>query len=65
MDRLRFGIFLSQFHRAGEKPTLALQRDLEHVEHLYQCDYDEAYIVEKHYSGIEFIDLLEIYNTSV
>ena len=34
MDRLRFGIFLAPFHPAGENPTLALQRDLELVEHL-------------------------------
>ena len=34
MDRLRFGTFLAPFHPAGENPTLALQRDLELVEHL-------------------------------
>ena len=32
MSRLRFGTFLAPFHRAGENPTLALQRDLELIE---------------------------------
>ncbi|MBB3050847.1 hypothetical protein FHS23_001870 [Prauserella isguenensis] len=44
MDRLRFGTFLAPFHPAGENPTLALQRDLELVEHLDACGYDEAWI---------------------
>ena len=34
MSRLRFGIFMAPFHPAGENPTLALQRDLELIEHL-------------------------------
>jgi limonene 1,2-monooxygenase len=44
MDRLRFGTFLAPFHPAGENPTLALQRDLELVEHLDRLGYDEAWI---------------------
>jgi limonene 1,2-monooxygenase len=27
--RMRFGIFMAPFHRLGENPTLALERDLE------------------------------------
>ncbi len=26
--RMRFGIFLAPFHRVGENPTVALDRDL-------------------------------------
>jgi hypothetical protein len=27
-DRLRFGMFMAPFHRAGENPTLALEPEL-------------------------------------
>jgi limonene 1,2-monooxygenase len=27
-DRLRFGIFMAPFHRAGENPTLAIEREI-------------------------------------
>ena len=40
MSRLRFGTFLAPFHRAGENPTLALQRDLELIEHLDRLGID-------------------------
>ena len=33
-DRMKFGIFMGPFHRAGENPTLALERDLELVQWL-------------------------------
>jgi len=33
MAKLRFGYFIAPFHRAGTNPTLALQRDLEFIEH--------------------------------
>ena len=61
MDRLRFGIFLAPFHPAGENPTLALQRDLELVEHLDRLDYDEAWIGEHHSAGSEIIASPEIF----
>lgn len=34
MTKLRFGYFIAPFHRAGANPTLALQRDLDFIEHL-------------------------------
>ena len=34
MAKLRFGYFIAPFHRAGTNPTLALQRDLEFIEHV-------------------------------
>src|SRR5690348_3657788 len=61
MDRLRFGTFLAPFHPAGENPTLALQRDLELVEHLDRCGYDEAWIGEHHSAGTELIGSPEIF----
>src|SRR5918992_1532636 len=61
MDRLRFGTFLAPFHPAGENPTLALQRDLELVEHLDRLGYDEAWIGEHHSAGSEIIASPEIF----
>ena len=61
MDRLRFGTFLAPFHPAGENPTLALQRDLELVEHLDRLGYGEAWIGEHHSAGTELIASPEIF----
>lgn len=61
MSRLRFGIFLAPFHPAGENPTVALQRDLQLVEHLDRLDYDEAWIGEHHSAGTEIIASPEIF----
>lgn len=60
-DRLGFGIFLAPFHRAGENPTLAIQRDLELVAHLDQLGYDEAWVGEHHSAGSEIIASPEIF----
>ena len=61
MSRLRFGTFLAPFHRAGENPTLAIQRDLELMEHLDALGYDEAWIGEHHSAGSEIIASPEIF----
>ncbi|NMI01268.1 LLM class flavin-dependent oxidoreductase [Pseudonocardia acidicola] len=61
MSRLRFGTFLAPFHAAGQNPTLALQRDLELVEHLDRLGYDEAWIGEHHSAGSEIIASPEIF----
>src|SRR3954467_8854783 len=61
LDRVRFGPFLAPFHPAGENPTLALQRDLELVEHLDRLGYDEAWIGEHHSAGTELIGSPEIF----
>ncbi len=60
-DRLRFGIFMAPFHPAGENPTLALQRDLELIEHLDMLGFDEAWIGEHHSAGSEIIASPEIF----
>ncbi len=51
--RLRFGIFLAPFHKPGINPTLALQSDLELVQWLDRCGYDEAWFGEHHSAGTE------------
>ncbi len=53
--RMKFGLFLAPFHYVGEHPTLALQRDVELIEHLDALGYDEAWIGEHHSFGREII----------
>ncbi|QBF29967.1 LLM class flavin-dependent oxidoreductase [Thalassococcus sp. S3] len=60
-NRLRFGIFLAPFHKPGINPTLALHNDLELIEHLDRCGYDEAWIGEHHSAGSEIIASPEIF----
>lgn len=60
-DRLGFGLFLAPFHRLGENPTWALQRDLELVQHLDRLGYDEAWIGEHHSAGYEIIASPEVF----
>jgi limonene 1,2-monooxygenase len=60
-DRLRFGIFMAPFHPSGENPTLALERDLDLVEHLDRLGWDEAWIGEHHSAGSEIIASPEIF----
>jgi limonene 1,2-monooxygenase len=60
-DRLSFGIFMAPFHREGENPTLAIQRDLELVEALDHLGYGEAWIGEHHSAGWELIASPEIF----
>ena len=61
MSRLRFGTFLAPFHKPGQNPTLALQRDLELVQHLDRLGIDEAWIGEHHSAGSEIIASPEIF----
>ena len=59
--RLRFGIFLAPFHPPGINPTLALESDLELVQWLDRCGYDEAWCGEHHSAGSEIIASPEIF----
>ncbi|RVW06977.1 LLM class flavin-dependent oxidoreductase [Prescottella agglutinans] len=61
MGRLRFGAFIAPHHAAGQNPTVALQRDLELVEHLDRLDFDEVWIGEHHSAGSEIIGSPEIF----
>jgi limonene 1,2-monooxygenase len=58
---LRFGIFLAPFHPVGQNPTLALERDLELIEHLDGLGFDEAWIGEHHSAGYEIIASPEVF----
>ena len=60
-SRMGFGIFLAPFHKAGENPTLAFQRDLGLIEHLDTLGYDEVWIGEHHSAGSEIIASPEIF----
>ena len=51
--RMRFGIFLAPFHKPGINPTLALQQDIDLVEWLDRCTYDEVWFGEHHSAGSE------------
>src|SRR6185437_3407476 len=59
--RLRFGAFIAPFHPLDENPTLAIQRDLELVEHLDNLGYDEAWIGEHHSASYELIASPEVF----
>src|SRR5215831_15817565 len=58
---MRFGIFLAPFHALRQSPTLALERDLELLEHLDALGYDEAWIGEHHSGGHEIIASPEVF----
>ena len=60
-DRMKFGIFLAPFHRVGDNPTLALERDLELIQWLDTLGFDEAWIGEHHSAGWETIASPEIF----
>lgn len=60
-QRMKFGIFLAPFHRLGENPTLALERDLELIEWLDTLGFDEAWIGEHHSAGWEIISSPEMF----
>lgn len=59
--RVRNGIFLAPFHAVDEDPTLAIQRDLELIEHLDRLGYEEAWIGEHHSAGYEIIASPELF----
>jgi limonene 1,2-monooxygenase len=57
---MKFGIFLAPFHRLGENPTLAINRDIELLEWLDYLGYDEAWVGEHHSAGWELIAAPEL-----
>ncbi len=59
-QRLKFGIFMAPFHRIGENPTLALERDLDLIDYLDKLGFDEAWIGEHHSAGWEIIASPEV-----
>src|SRR5581483_9937850 len=59
--RMRFGLFLAPFHPVGQNPTLALERDLELIQHLDALGFDEVWIGEHHSAGYEIIGSPEVF----
>ncbi len=57
----RFGVFIAPFHEPGQNPTLALERDLELVEHLDRLGFHEAWVGEHHSTGWETIASPELF----
>ena len=60
-SKMKFGVFMAPFHRVGENPTLALERDLELIQWLDSLGFDEAYIGEHHSAGWETIASPELF----
>ena len=58
---MRFGMFLQPVHHPDEHPTLALERDLELVQHLDRLGYNEVWIGEHHSTGWENVAAPEIF----
>ena len=65
VDNLKFGIFLAPFHPVGQNPTLALERDMELIEHLDALGFDEAWFGEHHSAGYEIIASPEVFIAAV
>jgi limonene 1,2-monooxygenase len=61
MTHLRSGIFLAPFHALNENPILALERDMELLQHLDALNYSEAWIGEHHSGGFEIIASPELF----
>jgi limonene 1,2-monooxygenase len=58
---MRFGIFMAPFHPVGQNPTLALERDLELIQHLDALGFHEAWVGEHHSAGYEIIASPEVF----
>jgi len=61
MTYLRSGIFLAPFHDLKQNPILALERDMELVQHIDRLNYHEAWIGEHHSGGYEIISSPEVF----
>jgi limonene 1,2-monooxygenase len=62
---MKFGIFLAPFHRIGENPTLAMNRDMELIEWMDFLGYDEVWVGEHHSAGWELIASPEVFIAAV
>lgn len=58
---LRFGAFFAPYHDPVENPTVALQRDLDLIEHLDRLGFEEAWVGEHHSTGWETIASPEMF----
>jgi len=58
---MRFGLFMAPFHPTGQNPTLALERDLDLIEHLDKLGFHELWVGEHHSGGYEIIASPEVF----
>ncbi|MDO8421475.1 MAG: LLM class flavin-dependent oxidoreductase [Parvibaculum sp.] len=63
--KMRFGAFIAPFHPLDENPTLAIERDIELIQHMDRLGYDEAWIGEHHSAGYEIIASPELFIATV
>lgn len=59
-QKIRFGAFIPPFQNLNENPTLAIERELETVEHMDRLGFDEAWFGEHHSAGMELFGSPEI-----
>jgi limonene 1,2-monooxygenase len=62
---LRFGTFIVPFHDVRENLTLALERDMQLIQHLEQLGFAEAWVGEHHSGGFECIASPELFIAGV
>jgi limonene 1,2-monooxygenase len=58
---MRFGLFMAPFHPTGQNPTLALERDLDLIQHLDDLGFHEVWVGEHHSGGYEIIASPEVF----
>jgi limonene 1,2-monooxygenase len=58
---MQFGMFMAPFHTTVQNPTLALERDLQHIQLLDDLGFDEVWIGEHHSAGAELISSPEVF----
>ncbi|MGE0388067.1 MAG: LLM class flavin-dependent oxidoreductase [Gammaproteobacteria bacterium] len=58
---MKFGVFIAPNHTPGQNPALALQDDLEFIQHLDRLGFDEAWIGEHHSGGWEIVSSPEVF----
>lgn len=55
MESMRFGNFIPPIHMGHENPTLAIERDMQLIQHLDELGFHESWIGEHHSGGGELI----------
>ncbi|GAA2405134.1 LLM class flavin-dependent oxidoreductase [Actinomadura vinacea] len=60
-EPLRFGLFIAPHHDPRENPTLALERDVDLIQHIERIGFDEVWVGEHHSAGWEYIGSPELF----
>lgn len=60
-SRLKFAIFMAPYHSPKENPRLALQRDVELIQHAEKLGFEEAWMGEHHSTGWEICPSPEVF----